>query len=398
MRISPIALHAMLRIPSLSDYFSDPLAVTRLVVVPGAKVTLTCAAPHGVAIGKRIALSIVDAPRPNRITAATVDADGFVTLTVTDDHDQTLPPGHFYDNRFVTLSGFANPGLNGDVLMVAIHDRRTIVVKPNAPVAAVTMTTNEALQERLDGEIIGWHAMVADTSTTLSFTTPAHITAGYTVTDPIVVRNIRIWGAVNYEWARKNFVRKDADSLELKKAAMFICPLETVSVSKDRRVNSDALTELTPGSDFRQLIVDGFKVVVFCPGEQSAAGVTCSDLCHGHLFETVLKTFNGYKPQSRSELFQGTDFVAFLAQHSALEFDGANYVHEYSFSAPGYLTRCDSVMPWQIANLDDDATAPPGGTPPSSVTQVGSVAFRGINFGIRHDDADGALTANVQIV
>ena len=71
MQIGPLVTVAKLRIPAFTSLFSDPVSVTTMAVVAGDVITLTCSAPHGLAVGNKEWLSITQALAPNPITALT---------------------------------------------------------------------------------------------------------------------------------------------------------------------------------------------------------------------------------------------------------------------------------------------------------------------------------------
>jgi hypothetical protein len=435
VRIVPLVLHSACRVPALTSLFSDPFAAATLDVVMGAKVTLTTPAPHGLTVPQ--GLCIVDADVPNKIIAAAAGSNGDWIFTTQYPHDlSTGPGGDNVSNWNITakLGGFANPYLTGLVQLVDVPGTTTFQIKPSHHVASITLTGSEALLERLENGIIGWHKMTVASPTTLEFNTPPDVGRTYQIPSPTVVYNIRIAGALTLDAARDQYVRgyvkdqTDQVEAEILKAWMFITPPSSVSVSKDRNAQGDAVSEITPSSENRQLITDGFTVFVFLPGEKSGGAVACSDLASGDILGVILHTFHGLV-LPRRELYQADTFVSLMVEHgNALGvYDKATYVHGYAFQSPAYLTQMDAIQSFEWSTINETTMSATtgagpgsqGGTvnttqniapvgsvafhgistqPPSpSPSPVGSVAFRGLSIDLFHDDAPQPLSVTVPL-
>lgn len=383
-----------MRVPALTPLFSDPLAVSGMTITPGGNIVLTTAAPHQVTIGSRIAIAITDADTPNPFSAAVVLADGNIRFTTTYAQDFTTAPaaweGEPWDS-FVTITGFANALINGSRQLVEAPDSHTLIVKPGGPVVSAPLTAQSAVLERLPGSVIGWHSVLSASSTTLTFPAAADVTRALSVTAPVVVRNIRCWGALDINTARRKFVSAD-EQIDVSACHLFVVPVASVKTSRSRNAKTDALAEVSPAVELRQLLVDGFTALVFCPAKSSSGAVAASDLCQGPLFKAMMRTFNGLR-LPRPELAHGSSYAALLASHGAIYFDGATYVHAYEFQAPAYITNADAIMPFEQAELSGATDGIDGYTPPTDVPAVGAPAFRDIDFtGILHDGAPQPLT------
>lgn len=397
MRITPLVIHAQMHLPRFTARFSDAFDVSSMAVEAGALVTLTCAKPHGVKIGARISLSVTDADVPNAITAASVDGDGNVVLTTAYSHDLTLSPD---PDRFrvwnttCKLSGFTNAYLNGNRQIVSIPDRSTVVVKPGGTVASVTLNGAEKLLERLEQGIIGWHACTAASATTLTFPTPAMVTRDYTVVAPSVVRNARVYGALDIDSALAQLT-EPGDNQRIDRAHLFITPLPSVRTSRSRSARSDAIGEHNPGADVRMLLLDGFNVVMLAPSVGTAAHVAAIDLAQGEALRAVLRTFQGLKIP-RPELENGGEYTALLQTFgAAMTANRAIYIHQWTFQAPAYVTNEDAISPW---DWPDPAIA--GETIPDTIAPIGTTVIEDIDLGgtlpdgrsgIIHDSKPGAL-------
>lgn len=441
MRITPLVLHAAARVPALTDLFSTHHPVSSMTVTAGGDVQLTFTAPHGRSTGQAFAICIVDADVPNRVTSMAV-TNGIARLGLQHEHDQTSSVGDPGDGRRawnveVKLNGFAASMMNGFVQIADIPSRTAINVLPSGALQTTALTGNEVMLERLENGIVGWHRVVATGSNTAVFPTPPEITRSYTVPNPRVVRDVRVAGALNLEVALDSYVAGYETSGQTESVAdlgrpwMFITPAPNVILSKDRNAGSDAVAEITPASEYRQLLLDGFHVYVFLPARNAAAAVACSDLANGEVLGAVLRTFHGLV-LPRRELYQGDTYVSLLVEHGQARgsYQRAFYVHGYVFQAPAYLTNLDAIQAFEWSRIDESTmTAASGlgpGTlggalqPSTSITPAPMFALRDVAFGpaidpttgqpavdpvtgeplpggIYHDDAPQPLTGIVRI-
>ncbi len=391
MKLLPLILHGGIQIPRHTALFSDALAVATLDVVEGGNVTINCSAAHNVAVGSAIAVSITDAETPNPITAASVTASGTILCTTTYPHNLAASPDPVRFrafNEFAKVAGFTSTSINGIRDLVATPSPTTFEIEPGAEVVGpITLTGNEALKERLEYDVTGWHKATATTSTALTFATPATVARDYTVTAPTVVRNIRIYGAIDHEAAVRQLTI-DGDLLTIDKGHMFILP---------RRVRAKGrfdLTDVAPGADYRQVVEDGFTVLVFLPSTGSAAHVKAIDKGQGEVFKAVLRAFAGLRI-SRGELCASGHYVATFESHQGgMHSNNAVYAHEYVFDAPFTLLNEDMLAPYEWPALDDIALD--GGTVPTTIIPEGSGPWDELDFtGIYHYGHPSPLSGTV---
>lgn len=379
MKITPLVLHGGLILPRHTPLFSDALPVASIEVEPGGLTTLICSSPHGLATGATMAVSITDAETPNGVTAVSIDADGNLVLTTSVPHNITTTPDparYKAWNETATLGGFGDDDIDGIRQLVAAPDANTIVVVPGAEIASVTLTGSEAVLERLDYDVVGWHAVTASSSTTLTFPTPAAVTRSYTVEAPVVVRDIRIMGALDFDTALALYAPDDVD-MKLLRPTMFVLP-------RPANIRRSGAMDMGPGSDYRRTLDDGFIVLVFIPAQSTVGHVRAIDLAQHDILSAVLRTFNGLRLR-RSEFFDAGPHYAQIDSHQgahALK-SRALYAHEYVFDAPAILTNADAIAPHDWADIDDAVIQ--AGTPPTSITSGGVPAWRGLDItGILH--------------
>lgn len=395
MKLLPLVIHGGNIIPRYTSRFSDALAVSSIAVVEGGSITITTTAPHGVTVGQQTALSITDADTPNPITAAIVTADGDIEITTQYDHNQAFGASNNADLiTTVKIAGFTNALINGTRQITAIPAQNKVRFTPGGEVSSITLNSAEKLLEKMEGEVIGWHAATAATTTTLTIPTPDAVQRSYTALNPIVVRNIRIFGAIDLDAALAHFTRDDA---ALTKAHLFIVPPTVTKASRSNFSQTDGLGEVGPGSDYRQLLQDGFTALAFLPGKTTAAHVACYDLAVGELFRAILRTYRGLKLPTSELAACGSSYVALLNQHEPiLVSNRAIYVHAYKFELMVELTNEDAISPIDWSLLDDAAIA--DGDPPTSVPPTGAPVIRGLDFtGILRQGFPSPLTASVEI-
>lgn len=410
MRVTPLKLHACARLPALTDVFSTPFAVAAMSVDP-ASITIETPASHGIAIGQTTGLSVVNADTPNTVAAAVVNADGTLTLTLVNDHTLTSPEW----TPTVKLGGFSATLLNSNVQLKSVDAANQFTVRPPFDLTSITLTGSEVLLERMEAGVIGWHQFTAIDSTHLRCDAPPGIERSYTVANPRIVSDVRVFAALDLDTAKAQYVRgykPNATSQtddEIAKTWMVICPWPAMRVSQDRMARTDLTTERTALSSRRRMLVDGYYVFVAIPAEFYGGAVGASDLANGPILAAVLQTFDGLI-LPRSEFFEATTYVHTVVEHGATiasTYDGATYWHGYSVEAPAELTQWDGLQPYEWPAIDEAkmtvasglGPATPGGAlVPASIAPIGTVALRQISFtgpGIRHDEAPQPLTATV---
>lgn len=384
MQITPIYRHAAMRLPALTSLFSDAFTVTEIDVVKDDTTTFT-AAGHGVTIGESIAIAVTDAPFPNPITAVEQVAGSTTDWKVTTQHDHdltTTPDVNIAQawNETALLDGFTDAKWNGAVELLSAPDRNTFYVRI-ASGASGTLNSNEVQLRNLEFEMVGWHKVTAADANTLTMPTPANVLRSYTVTDPTVVRNLRIMGAVTLDMVMKKYVLDDAS---IDDNTIFIVPRQSARVrSKHGEMRTQA-----PFA-YHARLEDGFDVLALLPAHESSGGVAPFDLANGDVLRAVLRTFNGLT-LPRPELGCGTTYGAFIEEHGMVEHNGPTYVHQYSFSANADLSQDDTILPYEAALL------PALGS--TSVSRVGAPAFRDVSFsGVAINGEPGLLTLAIEL-
>lgn len=407
MKITPLTLLAAMRIPSLTDAFSDTLAVSSMEVVEGGNITLICPVAHGVPVNGKRSVCVIDAMVPNPIVDLELD-DGDVIVTTEFAHGlTTTPDATLYEawDSFAVIAGTGVTGLDGNRQLVSVPSPTTFVIRPGGAVTLPGSIPGAAAHmHRMDAEgVCGWYSATATSSTRFTMPTPAGVRRSFTVTIPQIATNIRVWGAVDIEHALEHFTRPDggAEQPIPGPGHLFITPIPNVRMSRDIRSSSDLTAEIQPGQTIRQKLMDGFEVYAVLPADKSAGGVACLDKCHGQILKAVMRTFNGLR-MPYTEFALPDPFVTIMTSHGMARYTRANYVHQYVFEAGVMLTDEDSVSQIAIPDLYDfDAALVTGTTPPlDPVTPTGTVPFTGgvtfapdPTYGIWNRDQPQPLTA-----
>lgn len=396
MRITPLVLHAGVRLPRLTSLFSDRLDVTLIEVDHAAgRAVVRCAAPHGLAGDTGICVS--EAQVKNIITNAVIDNHGDLRLTTDAPHNFTGTPEGFQPfEALARLTGFASPALNGWLALKGVYsDRQFSVARPET-LTGVPLTGAEAVLENLDHEITGWHRASVLDAQTLTFPLPAAVTRSYQVERPAVATAIRVAGTLDFDLLAKLYSQPDG-AQALAQNWLYIAPADQVLASKDRRAKSSAVAEIGPGTDYRRTLLDGFSLFAALPTDADGGVMRAVDLAQEDILAAVLAAFNGLRIE-RPKLCVGGEFVAQLTGHQSRFYNGAYYIHEYMFEAPVTITAGDSIRPvdWTGFGEDFDFDAAGG---PANLYRTGAVPARKLMFtpGLFQQGQPEPLTANVPL-
>lgn len=373
MQIGQLTTLAKLRVPAFTALFSDALSISSMAVVAGGNITLTCSSSHGLATGASEWVSITQALAPNAITAlavldGTLDGTMAGDVQVTTTYSHTLT--HKADTMFASYQDFATltvPGtaaLTGAIQLVTVIDKNNFVVRPGAVTLPDPIPAGSALLEPLEIEIVGLNVATATSPTVLTLPTPASVTRSYTVASPIVVRNLRMFGAVDYAHAVTHIT--DA-APTASRAYLYICPVRTARMSRDWLSTSDANQEVTPNAAYRAKLLDGFDIFVFIPTQKMQAAVGAMDAASGEVLTAIVQTFNGIRLPFTEWNIGGKAgrYVAAMLNHGVQAYDKVWYCHRFSFEAIVTLSADNVADPVRMPDLTStDTTLPPGGTVP----------------------------------
>lgn len=332
-------------VPTLTDIFSDSLSITSLTNA-GGLVTAVTATPHGLTTGNIV--NITGAQAPVVITTLT-SANGVATATTATPHDLTRAPDEPFTPT-IKVTGANQSEYNGIALeTINIQNRLNFTYEITGnPVSPATGD----LILLFDGRERGYNGRKTITvvnATTFTYpitTTPISPAIG-TIT---VHKNVRISGSVSIERAVEAYSKQIETTV--KKLWAFVV-LGDTSVNKDRMVYSNAVANVTPGSEYRQREIQAIKVYVVTPCTDQIAARAARDL-----MEDVKSIF--YKCLLRfvpaNGLVDTSQFGIAFAGNKIFAYEPPFYVHEFEFEIICDITEGDVLVPENVAFRDVDFT------------------------------------------
>lgn len=321
-------LQLALKLPQLTDEFTDSLAVTSLTRA-GTTVTVETDAVHNLAPDQGV--SIVGALTPILISSLT-RVIGIGTLVTDADHDITLG-----SQDTVELDGSTEAEFNGTFTILSVPNRRTVTFTMDD--SGATTATGDPLL--LDGSSVlqGYNGIfpVATVPTPTSFTYEVTDSTLFTPASGTITAqaNARISAAINFERALDAYDQHPAPSNWL-----FVV-MEDANASKNRRELSDAVSDTQRQQYFQQKVIEGVSLYFFTPtGTDQIAGRQGGDLA---------RTL--FIPICQSILFHRFDSGYFVGEYNPLQFvshgfhayNTATYMHRYSFEQVSPLLFEDTI-------------------------------------------------------
>lgn len=342
MRSSDIVTQLAIKLPALVDDFTlnnDVVSLTR----SGTTVTVTTATEHNLAIGK--AVNIVGARTP--INIISIDRVGIVATLETDsDHDMTKSVG--FEN--VEIEGATEPEFNGVFKLLNVKNRRIITFQ----VADSGPTTSTGTPLLINGENIfntynGLQEITAiPTDKIFEFETTN--TGLFTPASGIIVAKTTplISAAVTYQRILEAYTKQVSEDVWI-----FVVLGDGIA-HKDRQILVDSTSNIQRTHYFNQRITQTFSLYLFIPSTTEIAARQARDRAE----ELLL-------PISQSILFAkfnsllSAQFVNPLQfnEHGFHDYNGAFYVHRYTFEETLQMTIDDTVGPDEdVAFRDIDMT------------------------------------------
>lgn len=383
MQITPLVRHAAMRLPALTDLFSDRLPVSLLdVAVAGGLSRIVCSSPHGLAVGGKTGLCISQMEVPNPVVAVDEIAGkpDFYLVETRYQHD-------IAKQESVHLTGFTDAKLNGQLELEAVRSDFQFEIVAGG-ISPPVLTGQERLLEPLDYGVTGWHVVTAVSETEFEFTSPPAVSHAFQVENPVVLTNIRIWGALTYEGARRAYIRMNENGTPEvlnERPGLFIVPNPLVGMAKSRDAGIGIIQEVNSGTDFRARMLDEVDIFAFFPA--TGNDVAVADDVQGPLLAAMLKTFYGLRlPRPHLSGCPEEHMMMVLNQHRSIEHNGAVYVHGYEFQAPVLIRNEDVIQADEYPDF-----APEG----ESLQPVGSRALRNIRFDLGKNEPGVPLTAEI---
>lgn len=309
--------------PRYTDFFTDNIANTAIVVASGTA-TATTPTAHGLSNGD--AIIIANAVTPNPIVSFSKSGLNF-TFTTSAPHDLTLG-----EQETITLSGFTDGDWNASFELKDVPNRNEFTVQSIA--SDPVLNTNEILNEILVTGINGIFGITVTTPTTFTFTTTSRDT-----TSTIIVKSKPRFTAVP---DIDELTRQYTDQTDVNDFWAFVV-FNPVVASKDRSVRSDRVNSKTAADDQRANYSQSFSVFVVAPTQNQLSALAAMDACYQELLLPFTKSLVGFKPSN--PLSEVGVYTVTLIGSSNAGYNRAYYIHQYDFEFAFDLTSSDVVEP-----------------------------------------------------
>lgn len=336
MRAQDVVLQLALRLPQFTPLLTREIAVAS-VVRAGTVLTVSTAAPHGLVAGDGV--SLVGAV--TQIAISSLTRSGTTgTLVTAADHDLTrnlLANQRTALPTTVVISGAVEANFNGTFAILQVVNRRTITFAM-ANSGATTATGSPILQ--------GAESALRDYNTAYAVTsapTPSTFTVSHTAStlaDPIGTiaarAKARIAQIVDVDRALQAYTEQQVGDLWL-----FVA-LEEAAASKDRALESDAVSNAQAHQFYRQQLIQAFALYLFVPAQRSLTGASARDTAED-LLRPICRSLLGHSFDSR--LAVGRQGRVQFVSHGTARYDSSTYVHAYGFSQVSDLSFDDTTGP-----------------------------------------------------
>jgi hypothetical protein len=325
MRLKDVVNHLFILLPTLTDLFSETLAVSSLTS-SGTTATLVTTAAHGLSTNDFVNVS--GSLVPNLITTLTQVAN-IASATTSNNHDLTQG---FQET--ITISGATEADYNGTKTLLTVDNRKNftyeITGNPSSPA-----TGSPELLEDLKFGYDGWHQIIVIDPTTFTFVIPQVLGSPAEGTIKCKVRT-RVTGIISLEKALASYTKQNTDKL------WAFVVLGNRVANKDRQANTDATSTPGQGNDFRQLVIQPLSIYVVIPAIQQIGAREARDKADELLpilCNTLLRKIfpSGFVQPSYSGLVFSSDNFG--------EYNNAVYVHEFIFESTEYITYGDTFLP-----------------------------------------------------
>lgn len=331
MRLSDLVIHARKKLPLYTDYFSEKIKVSN-IVVEGNEATMTTEAPHHLEAGATF--TIQGAKTKNRIVSLT-QKHGLGRIVTEYDHQVTKnTPLRVGDSTHITIYGANEEIYNGTFLIMDIPNCNVIEfsIDANAP---LTATGNPYLLEERYGSINGAQKVTELTNkNTVKFLLNAGVENPDANGDIYIRSGIRISGEFSIEHALESYEANGTNEL------WGFCILDGANVSKSRLNKTDAISTAQLGTDLRAELVQDFNFFVIIPTTSDYCWIDFVDLAQ-ELRKPILKTFHRAKVESG--VTDEDSYLAFVGDNPVDTTTKAFMVYQYKFQSTINLQNEDGI-------------------------------------------------------
>ncbi len=331
MRASDIVNQLAVRLPALVDDFTDQFSVTSLTRV-GTTVTATTAAAHGLTTGRQVNITGAQTP----ITISSLTRVGIVgTMVTAADHDITTGAGFN-----VQIDGATEAEFNGTFTLLSAPNRRTITFQMVD--SGATTATGAPLLLNGSNPFQSYNGLRAVTATPTTTTFEFEVTDStlFTPASGTIVAKTdpRITASVAFERIVDFYTKQEVDK------AYLIVVLGDAIANKNRNIDTDATDNIQRGNYFNQKLIQGVSLFLLLPVSAQIAGRKARDRAE-ELLSPICQSILTAKFPS---LVENSNNPLMLSSHGFQDYNGAVYVHQYTFEATLQLGPSDIFEP------DDD--------------------------------------------
>jgi hypothetical protein len=321
--ITPLTIQKQVKeyLPSLTDLFSDKLTGTGTIIAGTPQILRITSNNHGLVSSATVVInnSLVDnsISSVSKVTFANVDYLRVVTLNghdLTMSYDANLPYG-----TKVELRGFTDVSFNGYFTLENVIDKNTFdILYTSMPI----LNGNEVLREIREIGLNGVY-QISNVSTN-SFDILLTDKPAFSIL-PIpqltIITSFRISTSADYNKAQEIYTKQGNNNYWL-----FVI-MEDSRASKDRTIQSDAYSANTMQNELRVRVINRFSLDIFIPTKNELAGADAMELCWNNMLIWMLKIMHGVNFES----LDNSKFLTSFLEHGQVTYNGAYYVHAYTF-------------------------------------------------------------------
>jgi hypothetical protein len=343
VKAEDIVKQIQVRLPRVTDLFSDTISITSLTF-SGGVVTAITSAPHGLSVNNVV--TITGAKTPVNITSLTF-LDGVATAITATNHDLTegFQDGIGTDNPLVEIDGATEAEYNGSNPLLSVPSRTKFTYSVTGTPASPATGTPKLLETFSTG--YNGSQVVSTTPDATTFTYNITETPEGPASGTIVLhKSIRASMAVNYDRAVQCYTKQTPGDLWL-----FVV-LGDATASKDRSVENDSTAHYGKGTERLNTLLASFSIFVFSPSSSEIAGAAARDLMED-IRPLMFKSVLGLKAPTglSSETIYGITYQA----DAFIDYTGAYYSHQFLFATEADIVYEDTVDPdFNVAFRDID--------------------------------------------
>lgn len=330
MKADDIVTQLQKILPIQTDLFSDTLTTTSVTNV-GNIVTVVTSSAHGLATG--VAVVIAGTAQLFQL-ASLIQTSGIATGVTVQDNDLTFGDPA---SPSAVISGADQSGYNGTKTLLNVLNRRTFQFQVDT--ATVTPATGTIfLEDSFRSDFNGRFAIVVVNTTTFTYdlglaTPPLDSTLSGT---PIVRTGARISKLINIDRGVDSYTK------QLDKKLWGFVVLGDQTISRDRRILSDASQTINKMDHIRIREIQPVSVYIFIPTENEISGADAKDLAVSEVKKAIYSSIFLFKPPS--ELSDTVWSKLTPVSNGTFVYSLAYYVHEFVFEQEIDLVLADGVI------------------------------------------------------